>query len=449
LSDEVDVEPGIAPIGEADYDGRRTDDMTQAEIDAAMEAVPANRKRGPFYALTFRNFRLYFIGQIISVAGTWINIVARNWFIWQLTHDARWLGIVNGAGAIPYVLFAMWGGSIADRHSRRAVLVWTQAASMLLSFALALLATNWWIPAQGWHIAVISALTSVVSAFNMPAQQAFVTDMVTEREALGNAIALNSLRFNIARFLGPILAGIVLVKSGMVMCFVLDGLSFLAVIFSLLMMRLPPHVPHHRHISVWEGFRYIRENTNILRIVLLVGFGAVLTWPISTLFPVFAAHFHKGASGYSAMMSANGIGAALGGMMLAALGDRLPRRLMIYGGSALFSIALLLLSIAPLYALALATLFLSGFAMILFGISSNTKVQEDAPDALRGRVMAVYSLVFNGVFPLGGLEIGFLAAHWTAAAAVQLDATLGLVVTLALLAWSQAERRRELHHPLR
>src|SRR5262249_24981462 len=148
--------------------------------------------------------------------------VAQNWLVWEITHSPRWLGIVNGASAIPYVLFAMWGGKMADRHSRRAILVWTQSLAMVLAFVLAFLATNRWLPVQAWHIAVLAGLSSIVNAFNMPAQQAFVTDMVDERDALSNAIALNSLRFNLARFLGPILAGIVLVKWSVAACFFLN-----------------------------------------------------------------------------------------------------------------------------------------------------------------------------------------------------------------------------------
>jgi MFS family permease len=421
--------------------GNGTEARTAPEVDVTLEAIPARRRYSPFYAFSFRNFRLYFYGQSISVAGTWMQSVAQSWLVWQLTHDARWLGIVNGASAIPFVLFAVWGGQIADRCPRRNVLVWTQGMAMVLAFILAALATNRWVPIQAWHIAVVATLSSIVNAFNMPAQQAFITDMVDDREALGNAIALNSLRFNLSRVIGPVLAGLVLVKFSVAACFALNGLSFLAVIQSLLMMRLPPFVPQERHISVWEGFGYIRRNRKILRVVMLVGVTALFAWPVSTLFPVFASLFHKGARGYSWLISINGIGAALGGLTLAALGHILPRRVTIYGGAILFCVALLLLSVAPTYSIVLACLTLSGFAMITLGISCNTEVQEDAPDALRGRVMAVYSLVFNGLFPLGGLEVGFLAGHLSAPTAVRLNATLGLGVVILLLLWSLAERR--------
>jgi MFS family permease len=432
----VELEPEPTPAANGNDAG------ISAAVGDAIASLPDNGRRGPFYAFRFRNFRLFFFGQIISVAGTWMQTVAQNWLVWQLTKSATWLGIVNGVSAIPVVLM-LWGGHLADRYSRRAILVWTQTLAMILAFVLAALATNRWVPVQAWHVAVLAALSSIVNAFNMPAQQAFVTDIVDDRAALSNAIALNSLRFNIARFLGPILAGYVLVRASVAACFFINGLSFIAVILSLLRMRLPKHRPHHVRTSLWEGFRYIRDHRNVLRIVLLVASGAILSWPVSTLYPVFAASFHTGAKGYSALMSANGIGAALGGLMLAILGDRLPRRALVYGGATLFCIALLLLSVAPHYGVALAMLVISGFAMILFGISSNTRVQEEVPDALRGRVMAVYSLVFNGLFPVGCLLIGTLAdpKRLGAPGAVRLNASLCLAITAGLWLWSRAERR--------
>ena len=403
----------------------------------------SDAKPGLFYALQFRNFRLFFYGQLISVAGTWMQDVAQKWLVWQVTHSPTWLGVVSGANAIPFVVFAVWGGQIADRYSRRQILIWTQATAMILAFVLALLASSFSpVKLEAWHIVVISGLSGVVNAFNMPAQQAFVTDMVEDRKALGNAIALNSLRFNLARVLGPIMAGVVLVKLGSASCFFLNGLSFIAVIISLMMMSLPVFTRKEQSGSVFDGFRYVRDTPSVLRIMLLIGAASVFTWPLSTLFPVFADLFKVGSRGYSAMMAANGLGAALAGLALAWLGTRVSSKAKVYGGSGLFCLSLLLLSVAHRYYLALACLVLSGFAMIVFGISSQIKVQEEVPDDLRGRVMAVYSLVFNGLFSLGGLEIGYLAEHLHANGAVGLNAMLCLIITAALLAWSVADKRK-------
>lgn len=421
---------------------RRTDDMAQEQVDDLMESLPASRQRGPFYALTFRNYRLFFYGQTISVAGTWMQTVAQQWLVWELTHSPRWLGIVSGASAIPFVLFAVWGGQIADRHPRRTVLLITQFIAMLLAVLLAVLASNRFLPVAAWHVAVLAGLSGIVNAFNMPAQQAFVTDMVEDRAVLSNAIALNSLRFNLARVLGPMVAGIVLVRSGAAFCFVLNAFSYLAVIASLLLMRLPAFTPQSQKTSMWGGFTYFRSNLPALRIVVLIGAGAIFAWSVSTLYPAFADQFKVGAGGYSRMMSFNGIGAALAGIALAALAYRFHRRVLVYGGALAFAGALLLLTSVPNFTLILLCLILSGFAMIVFGISCNTKVQEEIPDDLRGRVMAVYTLVFQGFMPVGGLEIGYLAQHIGAMNAVRINAVIFLGVTLAMLAWSLLEQTR-------
>lgn len=418
-------------------------------------------KTSPFYALSFPNFRLFFIGQLISVAGTWMQSIAQQWLVWDITHSTVWLGIVAGASAIPYIAFSIWGGQVADRHSRRKILIWTQVIPMLMAFILAALATNRWVHVQGWHIAVLSAIGGLVNAFNMPAQQAFVFDMVDEREALGNAIALNSMRFNLARFMGPILAGVVLARWGAFMCFFLNGLSFIAVIISLYMMRLKPFTRRESDVNIWGGLQYVMRDRSMLRVIALIGMGSLFAWSASTLFPVFADHFKHGAGGYSAMMAANGVGAALGAFSLAAFGHRMSRRRSIYIGAFGFSIGLLLLTVMSNYYLALCTLVLCGYMMIFFGISSNTKVQEDSPDRLRGRVMAVYSLVFGGMMPVGGLEIGFLAqqlgrhthplmnagAHTMATysgavSAIRVNVTLCIIATAFMLIWSIVDSKK-------
>jgi len=432
LGEDSAASPSPAPY--------RTEAMTQSEVDAAIASAPAIKKRGPLYALTFRNFRLFFFGQLVSVAGTWMQTVAQQWLVWELTHSPRWLGIISGASAIPYVVFALHGGEVADRFPRRNVLVWTQVLAMLLAFALAVLASSRLIPIQPWHIALLAGLSGIVNAYNMPAQQAFVTDMV-EREALSNAIALNSLRFNLARFIGPILAGVVLVKTNASVCFFLNGLSFLAVIVSLLMMRLPAFVRRDRADSIWGGFTYIRDTPRVLRLVLLIGAGSIFAWSVSTLYPMLADQFHRGASGYSLLTGVNGVGAALGGVALTLWGDRLPRRYAVYGGAVMFCISLVLLSITRSFPLALAVLIWSGFAMIVFAITAQTRVQEDVPDDLRGRVMAVYSLVFQGLMPIGGLEIGFLAGRLGGQEAIRINALCCLVITLSLFTWSQLSLR--------
>ena len=418
---------------------------TPSRNETTPTALPV--RRGPFYALGFRNFRLFFFGQMISVAGSWMQSVAEQWLIFSLTHSAAWLGIVAGSSALPYVAFTMWGGQVADRFSRRTILVVTQGAALLLAVLLAVLASNRVVRIQPWHVAALAGLLGVVNAFNVPAQQAFVTDMIDGSDALPNAIALNSFQFNIARVIGPIIAGSVLVSLGVPWCFGLNALSFAAVILSLLLMRLPPHKLREvgdRASSLWEGFRYIGRSPSVLRIIMMVGFGSMLLWSIWTLYPVFAERYHQGPKGFSRMMTANGIGAATGGILVAAFGERLSRRHLIYGGAALFALTMIAMTLAPSFPVLLCCLVFSGLCMMLLGVNANTRIQQEVPNRLRGRVMAVYSLVFGGLMPFGGLTIGFLAKHIGAPEAVRIYAGIALVAAISLFLWSEFDRRPRL-----
>lgn len=450
-SDPTDA--GSPPSSSIDPSQKPATD-TRISNSTALSSAYTDTARGAFYALHFRNFRLFFVGQLISVAGTWMQTVAQNWLVWDITHQGRWLGIVSGASAIPYVAFAMWGGHLADRCSRRAVLVWTQSLAMVFAFLFALLATNHPIVLQPWHIAVLAAIGGIINAFNMPAQQAFVTDMVDERSAMSNAIALNSFRFNIARFAGPIFAGMVLTRFGAPVCFFINGLSYIAVVISLLMMRLPPFVPVLRHINIAEGFAYIWRTRAVLRVTTLVGASSIFAWAVSTLFPMISAYFGRGEGGYSAIMALQGVGAAAGAAMLAAFADKLNRRALVYGGAFWFCTLLVLTALSPNFPMALIFLGLAGFAMIVFGMSAQIRIQEEVPDELRGRVLAVYSLVFQGLMPVGGIEMGFMAQHlhrhsllWLPRAgaqiAIALNALCCLCVTAALYTWSTRDHRQD------
>ena len=276
-----------------------------------------------------------------------MQTVALQWLVYDLTKSPTWLGIVAGAGSLPYVLFAAWGGTIADRYPRRSILLWTQFIAMILAFVLAGLATNRVVTVQAWQIAVLTGLLAIVNAFNMPAQQAFVTDIVEDRKALGNAIALSSLRFNLARFIGPVVAGVTLAKFGAPACFALNGVSYIAVIISLLMIRTPPFTPGDKRQSVGEGPRFIASIPAVLRVMLLLSAASLLTMSATTLFPVLAAHYSQGATGYSLIFAVNGIGAALGGLAMATYADRFPASRPLYAGAALSCVFLGLSCLRP------------------------------------------------------------------------------------------------------
>ena len=434
-------------------------ELTNDAIEGIIDVPPSAPRLGTFAALSHRNFRLYFIGLFISVAGSWMQIVAQQWLVYKLTHSSEWLGIVSGAAAIPYVLLSMHGGHVADTYPRRNTMLWTQTVFMVLAFALAILDTRFSpVHIQAWHIAVISALSSVVNAYAMPAQQAFLSDMVDTREMLGNAIALGSIQFNTARILGPVLAGIVLAEYGAAACFFVNALSFIAVIISLIMMRLRPFVPASRKISVWEGFHFIWKNTRMLRVVILMSAGSMFLWSVSTLNPVFADRMVPGLYGMKIthqvfnqmsarllgwLTAATGIGAALGGLFIASDADRFPRRVMLYGAALGFALGLATFALAGNYILILLLLAVASLFMVIFAVTCNTMVQSEVTDELRGRVMAVYSLLFGGLFPVGGLEIGFLADKIGATGAVMVNTGIFIVVELFTFIWYLTETARK------
>ncbi len=392
------------------------------------------RPNGTFHALTYRNFRLFFVGQLVSVAGSWMQIVAQNWLVWQITRSTAWLGIVTGAGALPFLVFTFLGGRLADSYPRRSILVVTQTLLMVLAFLMALIASKVSpVPLQAWMIAVIAAITGAVTSVNMPAQQAFVTEMVEHREAIGNAIALNSLRFNIARAMGPALAGFVLVRGGAALCFLLNGLSFIAVIISLLMMRLPPFEPRPGNRGIIDGVRYIRSTAWVAQILVLVFVSSLLIWQVTTLFPALAGKGVDGPRIYSYLMVSNGVGSVIAGFALAGWEVPIRNKLSVTRAAALSAVFVLLIGVVRGVPLLIVAVFCSGVVMTLFGIGAQTRVQRAVPDSLRGRVMAIYTLLANGRYSLGGLEIGPLAQIVGVEQAIVFNSILSLLI-VALVA---------------
>ena len=394
--------------------------------------------RDTFAALKHRNFRLFFVGQLVSLTGTWMQATAQGWLVYQLTGSKVLLGTVAAVGSLPMLLFSVWGGSIADRHSKRNVVVVTQSGMMLLAFAFAALVGSGHI--QPWHILVLAALGGVAMAFDMPARQAFMVEM-TSREHLMNAISLNSAVVNGARVVGPAVAGFLMAYVGMQWCFLLNGLSFIAVIVGLRMMRLPKFVPPAeppstgRHIL--QGFAYVAGHRRVRILLLLFGVVGIFGWSYSVLLPAYATDvLHVGERGYGVLLSANGLGALLGALTVATFGGRIRPRFMIFGGLWLFSATLVLLAVVRWYPLVLACFVLSGWGMLLNFSTINTVVQTSVSDVMRGRVMGIWALVFGGMLPVGGIESGFLShavgVPWTIAVGALVCAGAGLVTWLAV-----------------
>lgn len=367
--------------------------------------------RETFAALRHRNFRLFFVGQLVSLTGTWMQNTAQGWLVYKLTGSKVLLGTVAAVGSLPMLLLSVWGGSVADRHPKRTVVLWTQTVMMVLAFAFAALVGMDWI--RPWHILVLAALGGASMAFDMPARQAFMVEM-TNKEDLMNAVSLNSSIVNGARVVGPAVAGFLMAHVGLTVCFLLNGLSFVAVIVGLLLMRLPKFVrPSHlsstRH-HVIEGFAYVAKHRRVRILLLLFGVVGVFGWSYSVLLPAYAADIlGVGERGYGALLSANGLGALAGALTVATYGRRISARVLILGGLCLFSAMLVCLAVLRWYPLVLCCMAVGGWGMLLYFSTTNTLIQTSVSDHMRGRVMGIWALVFGGMMPVGGLEAGFLS----------------------------------------
>jgi len=369
--------------------------------------------RHTFRALRHRNYRLFFWGQLVSLIGTWMQQTAMSWFVYQITNSKLLLGVVAAMGSAPMMLSSVWGGSLADRYPKRSILVATQTAQMICAFFLA--AGVWAGFATPLFIIIVAAFNGLAMGFDMPARQAFTVEM-TSREDLLNAISLNSSIVNGARVVGPSLAGLLIGVVGVAMCFFLNGLTFVAVIAGLLMMRLPPFQRPAHAVSAsehaWNGIVYSMKHQRVRTILLLFLAVGVFGWSYTVLMPAFARDvLNRGANGYGILMSASGTGAFIGALVVATYGHLFTPRRLALGGVWLFSAALLAISLTRNFYVALAFLFVAGFGMLLFFSTSNTVLQTIVSDEMRGRVMGVWSLVFGAMIPLGSLEAGAVA-HW-------------------------------------
>jgi MFS family permease len=379
-------------------------------------------------ALRHRNYRLFFAGQLVSLIGTWMQTIAQSWLVYRLTGSSFLLGSIGFASQIPIFLLAFAGGTVADRYNRHRIIMGAQAASMVLAFILSILTLSETV--RIWHLFVLSALLGVVNAFDMPARQAFVIELVG-KEDLMNAIALNSSVFNGARVLGPSVAGILIAGIGEGWCFFANGVSYIAVLAGLLLMRLKAHERTARSqsaiSSILEGFCFVRRTPPIRALLLLLGLVGLFAMPYSVLMPIFADKIlHGGPRGLGILMGSTGLGALMGSVFMAAKPDTRGLGKMVAYACAGFASGLILFSVSRYFWLSALFLIPVGFSLMVQMASTNTLIQIMVPDDLRGRVMSTHIWMFLGMAPFGSFLAGAIAAHVGAPATILMGAFLCL-----------------------
>jgi MFS family permease len=365
-----------------------------------------------FRALSHRNYRLFFGGQGISLIGTWMQQIAMNWLVYRLTQSALLLGVVGFASRIPTFLLASLAGVLADRWNRHRVLVLTQTLSMIQAMILAILVLTETIAV--WQIISLSLALGLINALDIPTRQSFVVDMIERKEDLGNAIALNSSIVNGARLIGPSVAGMLIATLGEGMCFLLNGLSFIAVIVALLAMKIKSNSKEEQRPQVFnglkEGFSYAFGFAPIRSVLLLLALVSLMGMPYTVLMPIFAEKvLHGGPQALGFLLGATGVGAIAGSIYLASRKSVLGLGRIIVISSTVFGIGLIAFSLSRLFWLSLLMMLLVGFGMMVQMASSNTVLQTIVEEDKRGRVMSFYAMAFMGMVPFGSLMAGSLA----------------------------------------
>jgi MFS family permease len=385
--------------------------VLRSQKDTAALPPLNSRAAGTFRALRYRNLQLFFSGQLVSLIGTWMQSIAQSWLVYRLTGSAVLLGSVAFASQFPVFIVAPLGGAIADRHNRHHIVIATQTVSMILAAILAWITlTN---RVQVWHIFVLASALGMVNAFDIPARQSFIVEMVG-REDLMNVIALNSTMFNGARVVGPAIAGVLVARIGEGWCFMANAISYIAVIGGLMMMQVTSKpiegtgASQFQHIK--EGFSWVKRTRPIRALLLLLGLVSLAGMPYIVLMPIFSDRIlHGGARGLGLLMGATGIGAMIAALTLASKNGLKGLVGWVPISSASFGVTMILFSQSRRFWLSFALLIPLGFSMMLQMASSNTLIQSMVPDRLRGRVMSVYSMMFMGMAPFGALLAGVVA----------------------------------------
>jgi MFS family permease len=398
-----------------------------------------------FASLKHYNYRLWFYGQIVSLVGTWMQSTAQGYLVYQLTGSPAYLGLVGFIGGLPSLLFTLLGGVAADRLPRRNLLVVTQTAMMILAFILAALTFANLV--QPWHILILAFLLGVANAFDAPARVSFVLELVT-REDMTNAIALNSTMFNIATVVGPSVAGLTYAALGPAWCFTLNGISFIAVIVALLLMRLKPFIPPPRNSSTLNdltvGLRYVFADRLILTLTGSAGLVGILALGMMTLLPAWAKDIlHGDVTTNGWLIAARGVGSLIGALMLASFGKRKIRGKLWTIGSFVMPLLLFFFGLVFWLPFSLIALVGLGWSVMLVINNNNAIIQSRIEDDVRGRVMSVYTLVFFGAMPLGSLIAGAVAEKYGEPLTVIMSAIILAGFSVAAWAFLPDVRKQE------
>lgn len=414
--------------------------ITPAAPPAALAPTSGRRRAGDVLRVfRHRNYRLYFVGMLVSLIGAWMQSVAQGWLVYDLTGSPLLLGVAAFAGQIPLFFGSPFGGAIADRLDKRTVLFFTQGASMAQAFVLAVLTLTGVV--EVWHVIVLSLLLGLVNAVDVPVRQAFLIEMVG-REDLRSAIALNSIMFNTARVIGPSIAGLLVALAGEGVCFGINACTYAGVLSSLFLMQTPKRKRETKE-TPWKdmklGFIYVREHPQIRTVLLLIGAASFFGGPYLSLMPVFARDvLHQGSEGLGFLMAAIGVGALAGAYTVSVVPDRLVAFLPVVAAG-LFGICLIAFSQSDMFWLSLVLAVPTAFSLMLQGASTNALIQHISQENMRGRVLSFYSLAFLGMLPWGSLVIGWLSDKYN----VQLAVALGgaACIVCAALAYSTKHLR--------
>lgn len=401
-----------------------------------------------FHSFKNRNFRLFFIGQTISLLGTWMQKTAVSWLVYSLTQSKFMLGISVFATLFPTALFSLYGGIVADRHNRYQVLLATQIVSLLQAMLLTI-SVIFFKDHLVWVIIFLGGVLGIINGFDMPARQSMFRDLVKEKSELPNALALNSSMVNLSKLIGPAIAGFILERYGNEICFGLNALSFIPVLISLLLMKLPhyePGVQSDKNLKkeFLEAYSYIKKTSEMSSVILFVGFMSLLALPFSTLTPVFAKDiFHGSAVTLGIIDGVIGLGAFIGALFLASLhqGTNLTKVLAI--NSVVFGIGLILFSQINIFPVALIFITIGAFGMMSIRTITNTIVQIHVPNHFRGRVISIYLMVVTSLIPIGSLLISAISHLIGVKTMVLIQGFLALIISTCYVRYLKREKLKK------